>query len=253
MQEPTTLHRKYVEVQGEWYLLSWVAPRDKEHVDAQIGKIAVLRRASNCLREFSRSAYDEIDDQTCLFGRVVILSYIDMARSFDNSVMLLSIGSLADSLTLLRPVLEYLLDIVYLILHPEAVTQYEAKANKRNAMVAYRGSAPRSPRENMRFLNPKTMKDKIRKHEECTDIHLMMIDQYDLVSSVVEHTSPERKTLGLREVEHWSNVLGVLENVTFLTFHTLDAVEASISSSAFESEEYREMKSLLYSMFAYSP
>ena len=103
----------------------------------------------------------------------------------------------------------------------------------------------------MRFINSKTMIDKLRKHPDCTDVYRTMVDQYDLVSAVVEHTSPERKSLSLGRPNDWNNVIGVLENVIFSAFHTLDTADVGLSSVAALNQEFVEVRILLYSEMNY--
>ena len=245
-----TLHGNYIQIDSELYSLSWVSPRVKEQVGDFYPRVQLLRRASGCLVEVIGAIASEINNQSSLFQRIAVLNYTDVALSFSNAVLLLGTGSLADSLTLVRPMLEYMLDIAYLSLYPDAVALYESKAEEHNLRVAESGPATRSP-TSMRFINAKTMIKKLREHADCTDVYRMMVDQYNLVSAVVEHTSPERKTLSLRRHEDWGNVIGVLESVTFLVFNTLHTVDVTLSSTASRNHEFDEVRILLYSKMGY--
>ena len=163
-----------------------------------------------------------------------------------NAVLLLGAGSLADALTLARPALEYMLDITYLRLYPEEVEFYESKADAHNLRIGESGPAARDPRHNMRFMRPAPMNKKIRNHPDCTEVHREMVNCYNLVSSVAEHTSPERKTLGLGRLRDWDNVIGLLENVTFFAFHTLDTFDGGLNAGSTRSPEFDDVKGLLY-------
>ena len=246
-----TLHGNYIPIGNEWYLLSWISPRVKDQVADFYPRVQLLRRASGCLVEVTGAIYSEINDQSSLFQRIVVLSYTDVALSVSNAILLLGRGSLADSLTLVRPVLEYMLDIAYLSLYPDEVGIYESKAEAHNLRVAESGPVASNARDNMRFINSKTMIAKLQKHPNCTDVYRMMVEQYNLVSSVVEHTSPQRKTLSLRRYEDWENAIGVLANVIFLVFHTLYAVDVALSSTASGNQEFEEVRTLLFSEMGY--
>ena len=246
-----TLHGDYIQIGSERYLLSWISPRTKVQVSSVNSRVQLLQRASGCLVEVTEAIYSGIDDQSSLFQRIVGLNYTDLVRSFSNSILLLRMGSLADSLTLVRPVLEYMLDIAYLSLCPDEVTLYESKAEAHNIRVEESGPVGRNPRGNMRFMNSGKMKEKILNHPDCSDIHREMVDRYNLVSAVVEHTSPERKTLSLGRPEDWDNVIGVLEQVVFFAFHMLYTVDVGLSSTASQNQEFEDVRNLLYSTMNY--
>ena len=243
-----TRHGNYVQIDGEFYLLSWISLTVKEQVEEFRARVDLLRKSAGCLAEVTRALTNEVNDQHSLFQRIVFLNYTDIGRSFGNAVLLLENGSLADSLTLARPVLEYILDITYLSLYPEAVAQYEAKAEAHNLLVAEGGSAARNPRDNMRFMNSGRMKVKIKEHPDCTDIHQNMLDRYDLVSGVAEHTSPERKTLSLRRQQDWHNVIVVLEDVAFYAFDTLYTADELLSSVAARDQDFEKVRASLQSL-----
>ena len=190
----------------------------------------------------------EINDQHSLFQRIVVLNYTDIALSFSNAILHLGSGSLADSLTLVRPVLEYMLDMANLRLYPDAVELYEAKVNAHNLRVAENGPVARDPRDNMRFINSKTMIDKIKKHPDCTEVYREMVDRYNLVSAVAEHTSPERKTLSLRRPDDWNNIIVVLEDVAFFTFDTLYTEDGTLGLAASGKQEFENVRILLQSL-----
>ena len=246
-----TLHGNYIRIGNEWYLLSWTPQRVKDRVSEFYPRVQLLRRASGCLVKVTEAIFSEIDDQSSLFQRVVVLSYTDVALSVSNAILLFGRGSLADSLTLVRPVLEYMLDIAYLSLYPDEVHIYESKAEEHNLRVAESGPAARNGRDNMRFINSKTMIAKLQKHPNCTDVHRMMVEQYHLVSAIVEHTSPERKTLSLRRHQDWENAIGVLVNAIFLVFYTLYTVDVALSSVASKNQEFEEVRTLLFSEMGY--
>ena len=124
-----TLHGSYTQVGSEWYLLSWTSLRAKDQIEEIEPRIHLLQRASGCLVEVIGAISGEINHEYSLFQRIVFLNYTDIAGSFSNAISLLQTGSLADSLTLVRPVLEYLLDIAYLSLYPDEVELYESKAD----------------------------------------------------------------------------------------------------------------------------
>ena len=243
-----THHGNYVQIDSEFYLLSWVSSSVIEQVEDFRTRVDLLRKSAGCLAEVTGALTKEVNDQHSLFQRIVILNYTDIARSFGNAVLLLENGSLADSLTLARPVLEYILDVTYLSLYPEAVARYEAKAEDRNLLVAESGPAARNPRYNMRFMNAGRMKSKIENHPNCTDIHRNMLDRYNLVSSVAEHTSPERKTLSLRRRQDWHDVIVVLEDVAFYAFDTLYTADVVLSSVAARIQDFENVRTSLQSL-----
>ena len=246
-----TLHGNYMQIDSEWYLLSWISPRVKDQVGDFYPRVQLLRRASGCLVEVTGAMHSEVMDQSTLFQRIIVLNYSDIARSLSNAILLLGMGSLADSLTLVRPVLEYMLDIAYLSLHPDEVVGYESKAEEHNLRVTECGPAARNPKDSMRFINSGRMNEKIRKHPDCTDVYRQMVNRYNLVSAVAEHTSPERKTLGLRRLEDWNNVIGVLEEVAFFAFHTLHTMDDAQKLVASLNREFEEVRILLYSEMDY--
>ena len=223
-------------------MLSWVPTAVIYRVEELSPRIDVLHTCSGCLIEVVESIGKNIDQSNSVLQRIVYLIYTDIVRSFANSVLLLQNGSLADSLTVTRPVIEYLLDIAYLTLFPDEISLYELKADEHNLSVAKNRPIPRDPTKNMRFINARRMKEKIRNHKHCPEIYREMILLYDLVSSVAEHTSPERKSLNLRRDGDWQNVILVLEDVARYAFNTLYTVDEGVRSIVSEDQEFERLR-----------
>ena len=172
---------------------------------------------------------EAVDDDTSPLQHIVIANYREIALGLSNALTLLRTGSLADGLTLLRPALEYMLDIAYLRAWPSEVEAYERKVVEHNFAMVDGKPVARDPTLRLRFINFKTMTKKIQTSPECTDVDKQMVIQYNLLSNVVEHTSPERKVLSLQRPEDWENALGQFELAVFFVVNQIHSVDAGIA------------------------
>ena len=225
-----TLHGNYIQIDDETYLLAWVAADTKQQIDHTQPRFNLVRRAVGCLIRIAVHLSETVDNDTSTFQHIVIANYRDIALGLSNALTLLRIGSLADGLTLLRPALEYMLDIAYLRTRPCEVESYERKIAEHNATLVDGKPAARDPTLRLRFINFKTMTKKIQTSTEYTDVDKEMVTQYNLLSNVVEHTSPERKVLSLRRPEDWENALGQFVLAVFFAVNQIHGVDADLTA-----------------------
>ena len=214
----TSLHDSYIRIDGELYLLARVTPETKRQLDKRAVRIDYLKHVVGCLRRCASHLRRSVNENTSEFQHIIVANYVE------NAKVLLGYGALADSLTLLRPSLEYMLDNEYLRMWPSEAASYHKKVMDHNAQVASGGPQARDPNYRMRFINVKTMTEKILKHEDCTDIQRIMVQQYNLFSNVVDHASPERKNLSLRRTEDWEKVIGQIELTAFYAVEQLCSI-----------------------------
>ena len=205
-----SLHGAYAQISGVDYLLTLVAPSVTQHCEDRRTRINLLRQASVCLFGIVTHLTKAVDQSTSPFQHIAIANFREVASGVSNALTLLQSGQLADSLTFLRLPLEYMLDIVYLSMFPNSVSSYEEKAMEHNAKLVDGATIVRDPTDRLRFLNVMTMNKKIQA-ADCPDTYKEMVRQYNLLSNVVGHTSPERKMLSLHRTQDWENALGQLE------------------------------------------
>ena len=250
-----TLHGNYIQIGDETYQLMWVASSTEQQVAERQPQIDLLRRGIGNLHQLSLHLSKAVDEGTSAFQHIAIANYREIALGMSNAMILLRAGSLADSLTLLRPVLEYILDIAYLGMWPNEVASYERKVQEHNAKLINGEPISRDPNLRMRFINIKTMTEKILANPDCSDITKGIVNQFNLLSNVAEHTSPERKNLSLRRPRDWENVVGQFELAVFYAINQIDCVDAGLSSIIMSDRElfaeFEQLREALYSTMSY--
>ena len=115
-------------------------------------------------------------------------------------------------------------------MRPSEVESYEQKVVEHNATLIDGKAIARDPTLRLRFINFKTMITKIQRSPECSDIDRQMVIQYNLLSNVVEHTSPERKNLSLQRPKDWENALGQFELAVFYAVNQIHSVDAGLTA-----------------------
>ena len=232
-----TLHGTFRKVGGETYLLTWVSPQIAQAVNSREARFDELRHATNYIVLAATHLGKHWPTNASDWHGIVITTYLEVARSIDDAFVMLKSGSLADSLTLIRPVIEYLLDVSFLKFYPGEVSSYEKKAREHNAELTKGLDAPRDSNRRMRFKNISTMNERILKHTDCTDIQRGMVEQYNLLSNVADHTSPERKNLLLNRRQDWENAIGQLERATFYVVEQISTIDPMLYGIIEQDEE----------------
>ena len=232
-----------------------MAPRTKAQIEERQPRLAFIKQTVGTLLQVEVSFSKAVNQESSIFQHIVVANFREIAYGIRDAMLLLRSGSLASALALLRPPLEYMLDLVYLGMWPSAAESYEHKALEHNAKLVDGQSIPRDPTSRMRFMNVKTMITKIVKSESCPDIAKVMVDQFNLLSNVVEHTSPEKKNLWLNRPEDWGNVLGQFEITLLCAVYQIYDVEEGlrrvIDQEKELSLEFHRIRDTLNSMMGY--
>ena len=88
-----------------------------------------------------------------------------------------------------------------------------AKVVEHNSQIVDGEPIPRhDPTESMRFKNTTRKLRKLREKGDLSQTESDMVDQFDLLSNVAEHPSPERLNISLvRQEWNWKNTFGELQ------------------------------------------
>ena len=237
-----TRHGSYVQIDGESYHLTWVSPSTMEQISGLSPRLNLLRRATVSLIRAAvhiLSINEDNQAKRSEFQHIVVANFREIAQGMSNAMIHLATGSLADSLTLLRPALEYMLDNAYLELYPEAVGSYHVEVIKHNASLVEGRPIARNPKDQMRFMNASKMFRQVDVHEDASADHRKMVERWYLLSSVVEHTSPERKNLSLRRPTDWENTINEFEIATFLALNQICVVDDDLADVIEQDGELR--------------
>ena len=213
------------------YLLSWVWGRTRWAVESYWPWLTVLRQAV----EWHYGALSTVQSRgrrdATPFQEIVIENHRDIAVSLYSAQVLIGCGSLADVLTVLRPAVEFMLDVQYLKRWPRHVSSYQDKALEYDRRLEEVGRVwqPRDPRLQLRFRSIGTIIKNLVEQDDYSPSEEWLVYQWNLFSNVAEHASPDRKHLNARSSEAWKNAILQFHNTVQLACHQLRTIDEDLA------------------------
>ena len=241
------LHGTFYQEEGSDYLLSWVWGRTRRIVESLAPRLGLLRRAVQWHDEALSAIRPNEGIRLSEFERIVIENHRDVAHGLYSAQILIRCGSLADTLTLLRPAVENMLDLQYLKRWPESMHSYYEKIDEFGEKLAKdpNPSQSRDPRLVLRFMGIGPVRHRIEEQPDCSASEHAMIDQWYLLSNVAEHASPDRKALNRGTRQDWDNALGQFHNTLMLACEQLftidDGLHGKIEANGELVDKYRQI------------
>lgn len=229
---------QYVRLGGKWYLRSFISDETKnELVSHRHLEIDHSRDLMLLHREAALHLSENVTDDTTQFQRIITLHHMSIAHFLSDAFCLMEMGSLAGSLTLLRSPVEIMIEIQYLKRHPCEVSTYYEKAEKQNEQTQREGK-PIDRRRNLRFKDFRQLIKALRTSEDRSEVEDALIDEWDFLSGLVSHVTPELHSIALARPEwSWKAALEDLERVTHCALYQVHKVDQALGHLIDQEEE----------------
>ena len=143
-----------------------------------------------------------------------------------------------------------MIEIQYLKRHPSEVATYYEKVEKHNKQTQKEGK-PIERRSNLRFEKIQSLKKTLKKSGNPSEIENALISQWELLSNVVSHVTPELHTIAQAKPEWaWKNAFGELEQVTGSAIDQVHNVDQALGHLIDQAEELK-FEERLRNLFSY--
>ena len=245
-------NRQYVRLGDKWYLLRFISDKTKkELVSHRLPQIDYLRGLVECHRDAANYLKQNVTDETIKFQRIIILHHVSILILLKDAFSLLEGGSLAGSLILLRPAVEVMIEIQYFKRNPSEIAAYDAEVEKHNKQTRIE----RQPIErsgSIRFKKIGKLMNALRTSEDLSELEDALIIQWELLSGLVSHVTPELHTIALTKPEWaWKMAFEALELVTRCAIDQVHNVDQALGHLIDQEEEELKVKERLRNLFSY--